>query len=96
MNLDEIVHEKLTLEGVTPITQGAVVCATVRENLRNLLKLADPKGYARYKAIKYPNGEGSDTDHSRLAATSFLFDRARDLLLPHYVSTKATTESESQ
>lgn len=89
LDLNTIVGDKMTPEGVTPITQGAAICASLRENLRQLLAAADPESYAEYRKIKYPAGEGSDTPESRLEATRFIFDRVRDLLLPHYVSTKA-------
>jgi len=85
VDLNEIVTEQLTDEGVTPITMGAVACAQLRGQMRALLKVADAEGYSLYRALKYPAGEGSDTPETCVAATRFLFDRARDLLAKHYV-----------
>jgi hypothetical protein len=88
VNLNEVVTNQVSENGVQPITAGAVIFAQVRDGLRSVLKHHDEEGYAQYRAIKYPTGEGSDTAEARLAATRFLFDRVRDILLPHYVSTK--------
>jgi len=88
VDLNEIVTERLTEDGVQPITMGAVACGQIRAQIRAVLKVADAEGYAAYRALKYPAGEGSATPESRLAATRFLFDRARDLLTPHYVSSE--------
>lgn len=85
MDLNEVVATRVTDTGVLNVTRGNVVSAQVREGLRNLLQTADPEGYAEYRAIKYPEGEGSDTPETRLAATRFIFDRARDLLTEHYL-----------
>ena len=85
MNLNEVVADVITAEGVQPITVGAQVCACVRENLRAFVRAADPDSYAQYRSIKYPEGLGSDTLETRREATRFIFDRARDLLVPHYV-----------
>lgn len=85
MDLNEVVTEHLTEEGVQPITMGAVACAQLRNQMRALLKIADAEGYAAYREIKYPGGKGSATPETRLAATRYLFDRSRDLLVPHYV-----------
>ena len=88
MKLNEVVTEKMGPEGVQQITAGAVMCAQVRSGLRAVLKQHDPEGYALYRSIKYPTGEGSATPETGMAATKFLFDQVRDLLVPHYVSTK--------
>jgi len=87
-NLTDVVHERITEDGVMPITTGNVVAATVRENLRMLLKRADPEGYEQYRLLRYPNGEGSDTQETRVASMRFLFDRSRDLLTPFYLHSK--------
>jgi hypothetical protein len=87
LDLNRVVGDVVNESGVQPITVGMQVCACVRENLRSLIKAADPEGYARYRAIKYPAGEGSDTPESRVEATRYLFDAARDLLAPHYLRT---------
>ncbi len=89
LDLNDVVSSKLTETGVEVVTKGTIACANVREVLRSLLKTADAEGYALYRTTKYPAGAGSDTPESRLAATRFLFDRARDLLVPHYVSASA-------
>jgi hypothetical protein len=88
LDLTEAVSSRMTEDGVETVTVGSVACANVRCQLRTLLKVADAEGYAEYRAVKYPAGEGSDTPETRLAATRFLFDRARDLLTPHYVRTQ--------
>lgn len=91
-DLNQIVADKMTETGVTPLTAGNLVSAHVRESLRSVLKAHDPDGYAMYKAIKYPGGpenESSATAETRLAATRFLFDRTRDLLLPYYMPINA-------
>lgn len=90
MDLNEVVSSKLTGTGVEVVTVGTIACNNVRGLLRSLLKTADAEGYAEYRALKYPAGGGSDTPESRVAATRFLFDRARDLLVPHYVSASAS------
>jgi len=87
LDLDQVVTDIITDAGVQPITRGAQVCACVRDNLRALIQASDPEGYIRYRALKYPAGEGSDTPETRVEATRFLFDHARDLLVPHYVRT---------
>lgn len=87
LDLNEVVSSKLTETGAEVVTMGTIACANVRGLLRSLLKVADAEGYAEYRALKYPVGEGSDTPESRRAATRFLFDRTRDLLVPHYVCT---------
>lgn len=86
-DLSEVVTDKVTESGILPITVGMIVSAQVRDGLRAVLKRFDQPGYEQYRAIKYPTGSGSDTPATRLAATRFLFDRARDLLTAHYVST---------
>jgi hypothetical protein len=86
MDLNEVIGSLVSENGVASLTRGAVLSAQVREGLRNILKSADPEGYNTYREIKYPQGPGSDTSESRLAATRFIFDRARDLLVQHYVS----------
>ena len=88
MNLNEVVTNQVSENGVQPITAGAVIFAQVRDSLRSVLRHHDEEGYGQYRVIKYPSGEGSDTLETRLAASRFLFDRVRDVLLPHYVSTK--------
>jgi hypothetical protein len=88
IDLNEIVSSRITSEGVETVTMGTVACANFRDQARALLKSADSAGYAEYRSTKYPAGEGSATPETRLAATSFLFDRVRDLLVPHYVRTK--------
>ena len=89
-DLNAVVATKLTLEGVSVVTQGAVIGAAVREGLRTLLRAADPQGYAQYKTLKYPGGKAAgSTPESQLAATRFLFDRTRDLLESHYVPSNA-------
>jgi hypothetical protein len=87
LDLNRIVGDVLTDKGVQPITVGAQVCACVRDNLRSLVRAADPESYIEYRRIKYPAGEGSDTLETRQEATRYLFNRARDLLVPHYVKT---------
>lgn len=87
IDLNQVTGDKLTPDGVQPITVGAVICAQAREQFRSLLKAAAPERYEEYRSIKYPAGNGSATPETRLAATRFLFDAARDLLAPHYVST---------
>jgi len=86
-DLNQVAGDKLTPEGVQPITVGAVICSQAREQFRSLLKVAAPERYEEYRSIKYPAGDGSATQETRVAATRFLFDAARDLLAPHYVST---------
>jgi hypothetical protein len=88
MKLTDVVLDKVSEAGVLPITAGNVVSAQVRDGLRAILKQYDEEGYALYRATKYPTGEGSDTPETRLAATRFLFDRTRDLLTTHYLSSK--------
>ena len=88
MDLNEVVGTRVTDGGVLNVTRGHVVSAQVREGLRNLLQAFDAEGYAEYRAIKYPEGKGSDTPESRVAATRFIFDRARDVLSTHYLSMK--------
>ena len=88
MKLTDVVSDKVSESGVQPITVGHVVSAQVREGLRAILKQYDEEGYAQYRAIKYPEGEGSDTPETRVAATRFLFDRSRDLMATYYLSTK--------
>jgi len=61
--------------------------AAIRNTIRNQLKFACPDLYAEYRSIKYPTGEGSDTEETRLKATLFLFDTAREIVAPHYVQT---------
>lgn len=86
IDLDTVLGVTETNDGsVLPITIGSQVCATVRENLRALIQASDPEGYAQYRAIKYPGGDGTDTPETRIEATRFIFDRARDLLVPHYI-----------
>ncbi len=87
-DLNEIIGTRLNDDGVGNLTRGMVICAQVRDNLRDLLQHTDEPGYAQYRKIKYPYGEGTDTDETRVAATRFLFDRTRDILVPHYVSSK--------
>lgn len=87
LDLNQVVDSVCTDDGVTTITIGTQVCACVRENLRQLIKASDPEGYATYRALKYPGGDGTDTPESRLEATRYLFDRARDLLAPFYLRT---------
>jgi len=102
VDLNQKVSEKMTPSGLKTITTGAVVCAQVRQGLRAVLKNHDAEGYDQYRAIKYPTGPKSDTPESRLAACRFLFERARDILLPHYITTSdgemetAETAAENQ
>lgn len=93
IDLNDVVATKVSAEGVLAVTKGALIGAAIREGLRGLLKDADPEGYALYRATKYPAGEGSDTVSTRLAATRFLFDRARDVFAAHYVSALDLTGS---
>jgi len=87
-DLNQIVNDKITDDGIQPITVGAVICAQAREQFRSLLRAAAPERYEEYRSVKYPSGsKESATPETRLAATRFLFDAARDLLAPHYVST---------
>lgn len=88
MKLTDVVSDKITESGIQPITVGHVLSAQVRDGLRAILREYDEEGYAQYRATKYPTGEGSDTPETRLAATRFLFDRTRDLMTTHYLSTK--------
>jgi hypothetical protein len=90
-DLNEIIGTRLNEDGVGTLTRGMIICAQVRDNLRDLLQHVDEPGYAEYRKLKYPFGEGSDTDETRIKATAFLFDRSRDTLLPHYVSSKELT-----
>lgn len=87
-DLNEVIGTRLNDEGVGALTRGMIICAQVRDNLRDLLQHVDEPGYAKYRKIKYPYGEGSDTNETRVEATRFLFDRARDTLIPHYVPSK--------
>lgn len=89
VDLHEVVGNVIDENGVQPITRGAQVCACVREQLRQIIQAANPKSYMDYRALKYPAGDGSDTPETRVEATRFLFDCARDLLVPHYVSSAA-------
>jgi hypothetical protein len=84
LDLNAVIKTTVTEEGVSAITRGAVVCAQVREGLREIIRAGDPEGYAAYRVMKYPGGEGTDTPATRIAATRFLFERARDILVPHY------------
>jgi hypothetical protein len=88
IDLTEVVGSKLTEDGVLAVTHGAAIGLNVRENLRGLLKHTDPDAYAKYRAIKYPDGEDSATRETRLAATRHLFNAVCDLLEPHYISAK--------
>jgi len=85
MDLNEVMGTKLNEEGVANVTRGAVLCGIAAANLREILKQADPAMYADYRAVRYPEGEGSDTMETRRDSVRFLFDAARDLLVPHYV-----------
>lgn len=87
--LDTVLADHVSPDGVTPLTAGAVLCVEVRQGLRRVLKAHDPEGYATYQKLKYPEGKdaGTSAEH-RLDATRFLFDRVRDLLLPHYIPTE--------
>ena len=86
-DLNDVVTSDVTEDGVKTITKGVIVCAQVREGLRNVLKDFDPEGYATYRTIKYPAGKGSNTEETGRAATAFLFTRTGELLTPHYLST---------
>jgi hypothetical protein len=87
-DLNEVVATQVTEDGVDIRTRGQLLCARVREDIRHLIKHCDPEGYQLYRGIKYPQGDKSDTDVTRVEATKFLFNRVRDLLVPHYVPTK--------
>jgi hypothetical protein len=89
INLNQVISSVPTAEGVTVITAGSLLCAQARNNLRNLLKDTDPEGYAEYRKIKYPDGRGSETHETCVAATRFIFARAGELLAPHYVQLEA-------
>jgi hypothetical protein len=91
LDLNSVVGTKLTEEGVDVLTRGMVVCANVRTSLRHLLQHSSPEDYKKYREIKYPTGEGSDTEGSRLSATRFLFDASRDLLCDYYVPSRILT-----
>ena len=75
--------------GVIQITTGTIICGNIGNSLRQLVKQADPPGYETYRTLKYPNGEDSVTEETARAAMAFIFDRAAELLLPHYVSSAA-------
>jgi hypothetical protein len=86
--LNTVLADKLTNEGITPVTLGAVLGSTMREGLKQFLKTLDPSGYAEYRKLK-----DVGTPEAKIAATKFLFDRTRDLLLVHYTPTPAKKES---
>lgn len=88
VNLDEVVGSVLSDDGVTNITAGTLACDKVRTLLSSILRVVDPVGYTKYRKIKHPAGDGSATLETRKEATSFLFERAKDLLVPHYLPTK--------
>lgn len=97
VKLDDVVNNQVTPDGVRPITAGNVISAEIREGLRQLLKRHDPEGYALYRKTKYPNGdEAGSTDETAKAATRILFDRARDLLVPYYLSSKPVESAEPE
>lgn len=81
---DDVVHTHVDEDGVNDLTAGFVIGSRFREQLRAVLKEFDPKAYADYKAIKYPNGEGSDTAETRKASHRFLFDAVRDATCKRY------------
>jgi hypothetical protein len=82
LDLNEIVTDELTEDGVAPITKGALLFASLRENLKAVLKAVSPEKYAEYKAVKFPGGVA--TAESRRAAAGFLLDATKEILLPHY------------
>ena len=88
VDLHAVVSTVLTEDGITNVTQGTVACDHLRTLLSDLLKAADPEGYAEYRKLKHPACNGKGTLEDRRAATRFLFDRARDLLVPHYLPAK--------
>jgi hypothetical protein len=88
LNLNEVVGTSLNENGVTTVTRGALAMHQVRSILSGLLQQADPAGYAEYRKLKRPAGKGSDTPETRQEAQRFLFDRARDLLVPFYIPTR--------
>jgi len=85
VDLNDVVDTKEIDGTVVMITKGTIACSNTVMLLRDTLKLSDPEGYNTYRAVKYPAGEGSATPETRVAAIRFLFDRVRDLLIPHYV-----------
>jgi hypothetical protein len=87
MNLNEVVGTIMDENGIDNVTVGNATCATVSENLRGLLRAFDEPSYAKYREIRYPGGEGTDTLETRRDSVRFLFDASRDLLAPHYKPT---------
>lgn len=97
IDLHKLMGDHTTMDGVTTFTVGTMICANIGDQLRALLKQADPDGYQKYRQLKYPDGPNSLTNASAQAAMRFVFERTAQLLLPHYVSSavfrKQTQES---
>lgn len=83
LDLNALAGSRMDENGVEVILVGSVINARIRHQLRQLLKEADPEGYSLYRDLKYDQ-EGETSQEQGVAATRFLFDRARDLLTPYY------------
>lgn len=66
--------------------------ARIRNVIRDQLKMACPDLYADYRKIRYPGGDGTDTDATHAQSVVFLFDKAREIIAPHYVKTPAALD----
>lgn len=84
IKLNTVIADKLTADGVQPVTLGGVIGVAIRDQLRGLLKSMDPEGYAEYRKLK-------DSGDAGVVAMRFLFDRTRDLLSPLYISAATKT-----
>ena len=86
IDLNKVIEDHLTEKGATVITVGTMICGDFGDRFRQLLKHVDPDSYAHYRELKYPDGPDSVTPESALAAMTYVFERASELLLPHYLS----------
>lgn len=87
LDLNDVIGTRVTQEGVAPVTKGAVISARLRDSLRSLLKLADPEGYEQYRKVRYPSGASSATETTKRESVRYLFARAGELAVQHYLST---------
>lgn len=95
IDLDKVLETHGTPEtGVFNIHLGTVIAGDFAERFRALLKHTDPESYARYREIKYPDGEDSVTPETAKAAMTYIWEQATKLLLPYYLSNAALQQQQ--
>jgi hypothetical protein len=84
-----VVHTIVDEDGVFEVQMGHLVSGRMLRIVVQCVEQFVPEVYARYRAIKRPNGPGSATPETRKAAYAYALERFSAFVLDFYVRREA-------